>query len=414
MNRCAELVSTGSELLDGRRLNTHAQLIGTELARLGIRLTRDTTVPDGMDAMRDAIRSALSRAPLVFVTGGLGPTTDDVTREVIAELAGRRIVMDDATLRQNNAWLRQRNRQPNESFDRHALVVEGAAVLSNSAGLSPGERIDIDGRTVILLPGPPHELRAIWTEHVGPWLRTACAGELPLCRSFRFCGVGESDIALRLERAGFSGDGLEVAYCARPGNVEVRLLAPAQDRTRLDAAADLIRGEFAGDIFSETDGPELLLEEVVGGLLRGRRLTVATAESCTGGLISHRLTNVPGSSDYVRGGVAAYANEAKIALLGVDGETLAREGAVSEAVARQMAEGARRAFGADVAVSTTGIAGPGGATPGKPVGLVFIAVADAAGTICRELRASGGREYIKNWTSQVALDLLRRRLTGLA
>jgi nicotinamide-nucleotide amidase len=414
MKIAAELVSSGSELLDGRRLNTHAQLIGAELARTGIALERDTTVPDGREAMRDAILSAMGRVKLIFVTGGLGPTSDDVTREVIADIAGARIVMDESTLQKNNEWLRKRGRKPNPSFDRHALVVEGAMVLSNSAGLSPGERIDADGTTIFLLPGPPHELRAIWAEHVDPWIREAFANELPLCRSFRFCGVGESDIAMRLERAGFSGDGLEVAYCARPGHVELRLLAHAREQHEsLEKAARLVRGEFPGDIFSETDGGEVLMEQVVGDLLRERKLTLATAESCTGGLISHRITNIPGSSDYFRGGVAAYANDVKSVLLGVDDATLAEQGAVSEAGARQMAEGARRALSADVALSTTGIAGPSGGTVQKPVGLVYIAIADASGTVCREIRAAGGRDYIKTWTAQLALDSLRRRLLGL-
>ena len=180
MNSLAELISTGSELLDGRRLNTHAQLIGGELSKLGLRLVCDTTVPDGIAAMRDAIQSALKRVDLVFVTGGLGPTSDDVTREVIAEIASRKIVMHEATRVKNTEWLAMRNRKPTESFDRHALIVEGAHVLDNRAGLAPGERIEHDGKNIILLPGPPHELRAIWADHVAPWLRSRAGENLPL------------------------------------------------------------------------------------------------------------------------------------------------------------------------------------------------------------------------------------------
>lgn len=411
--RCAELVSTGSELLDGRRLNTHAQLLGSELSKLGLRLVRDTTVPDGPEAMRDAIESAVRRVDLVFVTGGLGPTTDDVTRDVIAGITGRPVVMHEPTRAANNEWLLRRRRKPNESFDRHALVVDRAQVLSNRAGLAPGERIEHDGKSIVLLPGPPHELQAIWEDHVAPWLRARLGGDPPLCRSFRFCSVGESDIAMRLADAEFSEAGLDVAYCARPGDVELRFTAPLSERSRFDAAVALVRHVFRSDIYSETAGEEIPLERITGELLRGRKTTLATAESCTGGLIGHRLTGVAGSSDYFRGGVIAYANEIKVVQLGVSAASLAQSGAVSEEVARQMAEGVRRALGAEIGLSTTGIAGPSGGSAEKPVGLVFMAVADARGTVAREYRTSGGRDYIKTVAAQAALDLLRRRVLGL-
>ncbi len=412
--RCVELVSSGSELLDGRRLNTHARLLGGELERLGLRLVRDTTVPDDSAAMRETILSALQRVDLLFITGGLGPTSDDITREVVAEIASRKIVMHEPTREKNNEWLKRRNRTPNESFDRHALIVEGAAVLSNRAGLAPGERIELDGKTIVLLPGPPHELRAILDDHVIPWLRSCIGGDLPLCRSFRFCGTGESDIAMRLASAGFSEVGLEVAYCARPGDVELRLIASPSAREKFDQAIALVRKIFPSEIYSETAGEEIPLELVIGNLLREKKLTLATAESCTGGLIGHRITNVSGSSDYFRGGCVSYSNKIKIAQLGVAPETLAKFGAVSEAVAREMAEGVRRVFGADIGLSTTGIAGPTGGTAEKPVGLVFIAVADARGTVVREMRTGGEREYIKTVSAQSVFDLLRRRLCDLA
>lgn len=412
--RDVELVSTGSELLDGRRLNTHGQLLGGELSKLGLRLMRDTTVPDGPDAMHDAILSALSRVEIVFITGGLGPTSDDVTREVVAKITSRGVVMHEPTREYINEWLVKRGRKSYPAFDRHALVVEGATVLSNRAGLSAGELVEFNGKALILLPGPPHELRAIMEDHVMPWLRTRMGADLPLCRSFRFAGIGESEIARRLESAGFTEDGMEVAYCARPGDVELRFTVPPPSRAKFDESVALVRKLFGSEAYSETNGEEIPLERIVGEMLRERKLTLATAESCTGGLIGHRITNVSGSSDYFRGGVSAYANEVKQAVLGVKRETLAAHGAVSEATAREMAEGVRRALGADIGLSTTGIAGPSGGTAEKPVGLVYIGVADANGTVVVERRTGGAREFIKTISAQAALDLLRRRLLGVA
>lgn len=412
--RDVELVSTGSELLDGRRLNTHGQLLGGELSKLGLRLMRDTTVPDGPDAMRDAISSAMQRVDIVFITGGLGPTSDDVTRDVVAELTGKSVVMHEPTRIYINEWLVKRGRKSYPAFDRHALVVEGATVLSNRAGLSAGELVEFDGKALILLPGPPHELRAIMEDHVMPWLRVRMGAELPLCRSFRFAGIGESEIARRLEVTGFTEEGMEIAYCARPGDVELRFTVHPSLRMKFDDSVALVRRIFGNEVYSETDGEEISLERIVGGMLRDRKLTLATAESCTGGLISHRITNVPGSSDYFRGGFAAYANDVKQTVLAVRAETLAAHGAVSEATAREMAEGVRRALGADIGVSTTGIAGPTGGTPEKPVGLVYIGVADADGVVVLERRTGGAREFIKMISAQAALDHLRCRLLGVS
>lgn len=410
MIRRAELVSTGAELLDGRVLNSHAQWLGARLTPLGIRLARDTTVPDDADAMREAISAAMVRSDLVFVTGGLGPTSDDLTRDVVAELLGRRIILHAPTVSAIRDWTAARGRAMTESMERHALVIEGAEVLANAVGLAPGERLLHDGKSIVLLPGPTHEFRRVLQDHVLPWIPSAFPDRAPpLCRSLRLCGPGESEIVGTLVPLGFPGEGIEVAYCARAGDVEVRLLAPAEQRTALEGAARLVRNYFDAAIFAETDGAVVQMEEVVGALLREKRLTLATAESCTGGLLAHRLTNVSGSSTYFRGGVVAYANEAKVDLLGVDTETLARHGAVSAEVACQMAVGVRTRFHADVGIATTGIAGPDGGTPQKPVGLVFMAVADAAGTAVRELRAGGEREYIKNWSAQLALDAVRRR-----
>lgn len=410
MPAVTELLSTGSELLDGRTLNTHGRTLGTALAPLGLRLGRETTLPDDAAVIRAELAAALKRSDVVFMSGGLGPTSDDLTRDLVAGLLGRRVVMHEPTRAVIHGWLKQRNRSPTESIDRHALVVEGAEVLANRSGLAPGERLDVDGRTLFLLPGPPGEFRCILEDHVLPWLRANAASVPPLCRSFRLSGPGESEIIARLLPLGFPGEGIDVAYCARAADIEVRLWAPPAASDAMERAARLVRESFPDAVYAETDGREAPLEKVVGEQLRDRKFWLATAESCTGGLIAHRLTQMAGCSDYFRGGIVAYDNAVKAAQLGVPASTLEAHGAVSEQVARAMAERVRAALKADLGLATTGIAGPGGATPEKPVGLVFIAVADRHGTVVREVRTGGDREYIKQWASQSALNLLRLRL----
>jgi nicotinamide-nucleotide amidase len=299
------------------------------------------------------------------------------------------------------------NRKMNAFVERHALVIEGAEVLANSAGLAPGERISVNNSVLFLLPGPPREFVAVLDEHVLPWLRANRTGPVPEIRLFQVCGIGESDIVSRLEPEGFPGPGVDVSYCAAIGRVEIRLFAPAANAAQLDKAARLVREKIAGSIYDEGSRD---LAEVVGQLLRERKATLAVAESCTGGLVGHRITGVAGSSYYFKGGVIAYADEVKERDLGVSAEDLKNHGAVSEAIAKQMAEGVRRRFGTTFGLAVTGIAGPGGGSNEKPVGLVYIAVADAKGCVAKQSRFAGSRDNIKDWGSQVALDQLRLRL----
>jgi nicotinamide-nucleotide amidase len=406
-----ELVSTGSELLSGRTVNRHAQVLGDRLSLIGLRLVRDTTVPDDRASIEEAVRSALRRVDLVVVSGGLGPTSDDVTRDALAAVFGARLVMDEGAHENIRARYARAGRAMNPSVERHALVLDCAAALPNSAGLAPGERIERDGKTVFLLPGPPREFLAVLTDHVIPWFSAHLKSvERPAVRLFEVCGLGESDIVTRLVPDGFPAPGVDVAYCAAPGRVEIRLSAPPTALDGLAASADSIRQKLGSHVFAEE---RVEMEEVIGRLLRDKKETVATAESCTGGLIGHRLTNVSGSSEYYLGGVVAYSNAAKIRDLGVISDALAAQGAVSAEVARQMAVGTRARFGADFGLSTTGIAGPTGGTSEKPVGLTYYAVADSAGCAVREHRFAGSRAVIKEWSSQMALDFLRRRLLGL-
>ena len=408
-----ELVCTGDELLNGRTLNRHGQTLGARLPALGLRLARETIVPDDAAAIEDAVRAALARASAVVVSGGLGPTTDDLTREAVAHLFGRRIVTDAGALealeRRYAGW----GRTLSELSRRQARVVEGFTVLPNSAGAAPGQRLETGGRALFLLPGPPREFLALLEDHVLPILgQRAGAGRRRPQRVFRTCGLPESNAAQALEGIGLPGGGIDVAYCAAPGRVDVRLLGPpgAADAA-LDATADRVRALLGDVVFTEDDLEEM--EHVVGRLLAARGATLAVAESCTGGLIGHRVTQVAGSSAWFLGGVVAYANESKTRDLGVDAGAISAHGAVSEPVARAMAAGVRARFGAACGLAVTGVAGPGGGTPEKPVGTVWMAVADAAGGAAKLIRGLGERSVIKDFASGMALDLLRRRLLGL-
>ena len=408
MNPAVELVSTGSELLTGRTLNRHAQVLGGRLRDVGLELVRDTTVGDRLGDIQDAVRSALQRADIVVVSGGLGPTSDDLTPEAVAALLQRRVVTDEASLAAVRARYKKMERVVSPSAERQARVVEGAVALPNSVGAAPGERMELGGKVIFILPGPPPEFRAVLEEHVLPWLTANVAGRnLSREALFMVCGVGESDIVTLFEKFGFNPMGVEMAYCAGPRRIEVRCRATSASGTEWAGAVRRIREMLAPHIFSETREE---MEDVVGQLLRGQRKTLATAESCTGGLLGERITAISGSSAYYLGGIIAYANQAKQDHLGVSPEQLEKDGAVSPGVAGQMAEQVRARFGADFGLGVTGIAGPTGGTADKPVGLVFIALADQHSARVRQYRFGGNRERIREWASQMALDMLRRRL----
>ncbi len=405
-----ELVSTGGELLSGRTLNRHAQLVGERLGALGLDLVRDTTVPDDAEAIREAVAGALRRVRVVLVTGGLGPTPDDLTRDVIAEMAGRAVVEDAATA----AWLEKRLRQMGRRFTpqarRLARIVEGAEVLPNPVGAAPGQRVELDEGVVFLLPGPPDECRSVLEESVLPWLREHLAEARPRNRKlFLICGVGEADVQTMLESRGWPGS-VEVTYRAAPARVELGLAAPVDERSALDAAAADVRRLLGAHIFAEE---RTELPAVVGDLLAEAGCTLATAESCTGGLVGHRITSIGGASRYYLGGVVAYANAVKEKELGVSAGVLESEGAVSEPVARAMAEGVRERFGADYGIGITGIAGPGGGTDEKPVGLVYIGIAAPGGSRVYRHVFPGQRGWIKEWSAMRSLDWLRRHLQGV-
>ena len=415
--RC-EIIGVGTELLLGQIVNTNAAWIGQRLADVGWDCLRHTVVGDNERRIAGTIREALDRADAVIVTGGLGPTQDDVTREALAAVAGVSLQRQPEL----ETWLRERFARMSvqrmaEMNLRQADVPEGARTIDNPRGTAPGLIFEIDGRPLYAVPGVPREMEGMLEEVVLPDLAArAGEGRAIVSRTLRTAGVGESRLAERLtplwEEAG-AGQ-VTLAYLASPGEVRVRLTAVGH--TREEALAEIapvearVREEL-GDIVYGTD--EETLEAVVGRLLRERGLTLATAESLTGGLLGGRITNIPGASDYYLGGVVAYATDAKASQLGVDPDLLAADGPVSEPVAAAMASGARKAFGAGLGLAATGVAGPAEQS-GRRVGTLCLGVADAAGTVTRTLTAPGDRTQIRLWTASVALDLTRRRLEGLA
>ena len=405
-----EILNTGTELLLGHVVNTHLRFLAETLLPLGLRVERQTTVPDG-PAIRDALIETFEHADIVLVTGGLGPTTDDITREVVSELLGLTLEHDEEIMRAIAARFARRGMQVSPRVSRQAQRPRAAVVLANDFGTAPGLYFptNIGSRPsphIFLLPGPPRELVPMMHAKVVPILKTITPPPAFAMRSYRVAGLGESIVEERVGEA-LLALGVELGYCARPGEVDVRTIG---EPALLDRAEKIIREKLGASIVSLD---ERTIEKVVVDLLTEKRATVATAESCTGGLLANRVTNVPGASAVFIEGFVTYANEAKTRALGVNADLIAAHGAVSAEVAAAMAEGARNRAGVDFALATTGIAGPGGSSDEKPVGTVFIALAarDAA-TVVEHHRFATDRETFKSLTTQTALDLLRRALIG--
>jgi len=416
--RC-EIVGVGTELLLGQIVNSNAAWIGQRLADVGWDCLRHTAVGDNEARIADVLREALDRADAVIVTGGLGPTQDDVTREAVATVAG-------VPLRRRpelETWLRERFAAAGvprmaEMNLRQADVPEGARTIDNPRGTAPGLIVEVGGKPLYAVPGVPREMEGMLERVVLPDLAArAGEGRAIVSRTLRTAGLGESALAERLtplwEQMGEEA-GVTLAYLASAGEVRVRLTAVGPTRAQALAAIapveDAVRKEL-GDLVYGLD--EETLEAAVGRLLRAAGQTLASAESLTGGLVGGRVTAAAGASDYYLGGVVAYATDAKAAVLGVDAALLAEHGPVSEPVAGAMAEGVRRLFGAGVGIATTGVAGPT-EQDRKPVGNFCLAVADPDGTVTVSTRAPGDRAQVRAWATTTALDLVRRRLEGKA
>ncbi len=403
------VINTGTELLLGYVLNSHLAFIAREIFPLGLRIERQVTVPDG-EAIRDAIAESVEDADIIFITGGLGPTTDDITREITAEVLGLQLKHDSAILRSIEERAARRGFRLTDRVARQAQVPEEATVLPNSHGSAPGLYFPAVGPKarphLFLLPGPPRELHPMFRESVLPLLRAiAPRVQGKDCRIYRIAGMGESLVEEAVGAQLLSLPGLELGYCARPGEMDLRLIG---DAAVLDQADRIVTDKLAAAIFS-TDGSSL--EGAVVRLLTARKQTLAGAESCTGGYLAHRVTNVPGASAVFLAGYVTYSNEAKQSMLGVDPDLISKHGAVSAEVAGAMAEGARDKAKSDFALATTGIGGPSGGSEGKPVGTVFIALAAPdRPTKIKKRFFPDDRPTFKELTTQTALDLLRRSL----
>lgn len=405
-----EIINTGTELLLGNTLNTHGAWFGRELFQMGLRISRQTTVPDG-DAIREALTESLGRADAVIVTGGLGPTSDDLTREITAEVLGLELITDEAALRSLEVFFTSRGRVMVAANLKQALCPVGADILPNANGTAPGIYVPprLNGRSncaVFLLPGPPRELYPMFHGEVAPRLR-ALSGveEINQALVLKFTGVGESDFHHGIDERLAGIRGLEYGYCAHIGEVDLRLIG---DVDAIREAREITLAQFEPYLISDNGAS---MEKTVVLLLKQRGMTLATAESCTGGLISNRITNVPGSSEVFTHGYITYANEAKIGMLGVSAEDIETHGAVSETVARRMAEGALRESGACIAVSVTGIAGPSGGSEEKPVGTALCGVAVKGGeTSAFRFYHPRSRKDFKLSVSQSALEAVRRKL----
>lgn len=412
----AETIAIGSELLVGGRSDSNSIFIAEALGRLGIEVRFKSIVGDDEADMVQALKTAVSRAGVVIMTGGLGPTVDDCTREAVAKATGRRLARRKAALDGMTARLAQWGRQPNKGQLRQAMIPTGATVIANPVGSAPGFVLEWKGATLVSLPGVPREMEAMMTESVIPFLAeqlTRSHKTLPqsiVRQIFHTWGVPEAEVDAQLLGLIPQGLPIDLGLLASPMGVLVSLTTKSGGLRpvsvdQLSSLAQEVRTRLKDCLFAE--GRETM-EEVIGRLLAGQKRTVALAESCTGGLIGHRLTQVPGSSAYLDRGVICYSNQSKIDMLGVPAELIAKHGAVSREVAAAMAKGICERAGVSVGLSVTGIAGPGGATETKPVGLVYVGLdGGAEGTITKEFRFHGDRSVIKQRSSQAALNLLR-------
>jgi nicotinamide-nucleotide amidase len=415
----AEIIAVGSEMLTPQRLDTNSLYLTAELNNLGVEVVTKCVIGDDRERLADAIQRALSRSAILIVSGGLGPTEDDLTREAMAMALDRKLVfrpeIADA-LEQRFLKLKRKMAEVNK---RQAFVIQGAEILPNDRGTAPGQWVEESGAVAMLLPGPPHELKSMFERQCLPRLSRLVPRQVIRTLFLRVAGMSESDLDQLIAPVYKKYKNPATTILAANGDLQIHLRA----RCATEAKAAELLAEVGGPIelllgdriYSRNGDP---LEAMVGDLLRKLRATVSVAESCTGGMLGERFTSVPGSSDYFAGGFIAYTSAMKVDLLGVAPEILEEHGAVSKPAAEAMALGARRRTGSTYALSITGVAGPEAPTgPGSasgPVGTVYVGIADAAGTLVMHRQFLGDRQRIRVFTCQMAMDLLRRRMTGRA
>src|ERR687889_209587 len=410
--RSAEILTFGTEILLGDLVDTNSAYLGGRLAALGVSVYRHTTVGDNAARFTAALREAASRADLVITTGGLGPTSDDLTNQCLGEAAGREMVEYPEARRHVDEMFRRFGRTPTRSNYKQALFPEGSELIPNPAGTAMGALLDLDGDLVATFPGVPGEMKGMFEETLEPLIRERSEGSI-VSRTLWFTGIGESALAEKVQDLLDASDPT-VAPLAGQGKVRLRITTRAatteEAENKIAPVADEILSRLGDYYFGEDDET---LESAIGKLLTGRGETLALAESCTGGLLPKRPTDRGGPSAFFPGGLVTYSNEAKERLLGVPHELLVQHGAVSEPVAKAMAERVRKTAGTDYGLSVTGVAGPDGGTEEKPVGLVFVGISDAEGTVAERLDLSAwrrSREAIRERSANRAFDLLRHRI----
>lgn len=408
----AEILAVGTELLLGDIVNTNAQYLARRFSELGINVFHQTVVGDNEKRLKEALEHAFERVNIVITTGGLGPTKDDLTKEVSSSFFSRRLILNEEAEARLNEFFSRRNVQVNEGNKKQAFVPENSIVLQNDHGTAPGIIMeDADSnRILILLPGPPKEMIPMFEKDVVPYLMRFNNGTL-VSKVLRIVGIGEGHMAEKIDDIIEAQTNPTVAPYAKDGEVTIRITAKVMDKSEAEAlisqTEQQIRTRLGDDVYGSGD---TTLEEVIGKLLISKELTISTAESCTGGLLAGRLINYPGISSVFMDGVVSYSNDAKIKRLGVRSSTLEQYGAVSKEVAAEMAQGIAKTSGSKIGISTTGIAGPTGGSAEKPVGLVYVGLYAAGETKTKKLNLWGDRREIRDRAVNEALDFLRREI----
>lgn len=404
-----EIISTGSELLLGQIIDTNTSFLSKQCNEIGLDVLFHSTVGDNPVRMSQVFSTALSRADIIITTGGLGPTQGDITKQIMAELLGRPLLLHEKSAKRIKSYFDQRHLAMTQNNMRQAMLPEGSIVLDNERGTAPGVIVEEGDKTVVHLPGPPHELEWMFIHKVLPYFQERCGVQgITLSKVLRTVGIGESALEELIKDYILKQDNPTIALLARLGEIHVRLTAKQQTQQAANKLIEDLEEKMRQRIGQYVFGTDNeTLELVVGRILAAKSWTISLAESCTGGLTTSRITDIPGSSDYLKGSIVSYSNEAKNKLLGVPNPTLQEFGAVSSQTAIAMAEGVKKLFETQLGVGITGIAGPGGATFGKPVGLVYIAVSGPSGTECYEQHFVGERTTIKNRTVLMALNYIR-------
>ena len=404
----AEIVAVGSEMLTPQKIDTNSLYLTDQLNSLGVEVVQKCIVGDDRQRLSDVVQAAMSRSQVIVVTGGLGPTEDDVTRDAVAAAAGRGMHFNQDICDAIAERFRRFNRKMAEINKRQAYVIDGAEVLPNSKGTAPGQWLETDGAIIMLLPGPPNELIGLWETEVMPRLQSKLPPQVLRTRFYRVAGMTESDVDNTVAPIYTRYANPVCTILAASGDIQLHLRARCGTADEAEsllievgAQIEIALGERLYTSMGES------LESRVGAMLAERSQTICVAESCTGGMLAERFTNIPGSSRYFYGGFVTYTNETKARLLGIDLDVIEREGPVSDVVARAMADGAKNKLGTDYALSVTGIAGPDGGSEELPVGSVFVGFATPNGTHTRSLRVPGDRHLVRMFASNAALDMLR-------